>query len=359
LIGKIGMASDTSVLPAISVDEYVADPNSPAALEACKRIAQVLHITSCLIIRDSRVPEEKNQKFLDMMEQYFLQSWDQLKDDIHPELSYQVGATPEYVEVPRNHADRIKLLTGENAPHIPHGADAKWRFFWRLGERPQSTAFPELNAAPVVPKHFPAWINVMNDWGSLMLQTEHTVAEMAAIGLGLPKDSFTKLMKYGPHLLAPTGSDIKKHSHEDVILAGFHYDLNFLTIHGKSRFPGLYIWLRDGTKYKVTVPDGCLLLQAGKQFEWLTGGHITAGFHEVVVTADTLAVKKKREAEGKPLWRISSTVFGHIASDATLTPLGSFATAPALANYHTTKAGDQVNDELTKISLASPQKSSK
>lgn len=28
----------------------------------------------------------------------------------------------------------------------------------------------------------------------------------------------------------------------------YHYDLNFMTIHGKSRFPGLYIWLRDGKK---------------------------------------------------------------------------------------------------------------
>ena len=25
-------------------------------------------------------------------------------------------------------------------------------------------------------------------------------------------------------------------------MAGYHYDLNFLTIHGKSNFPGLNIW---------------------------------------------------------------------------------------------------------------------
>jgi hypothetical protein len=31
----------------------------------------------------------------------------------------------------------------------------------------------------------------------------------------------------------------------------------------------------------VTVPDGCLLVQAGKQIEHLTGGHVMAGFHEV------------------------------------------------------------------------------
>ena len=38
-------------------------------------------------------------------------------------------------------------------------------------------------------------------------------------------------------------------------------DLNFLTIHGKSRFPGLHVWLRDGTRMPVRVPDGCLFIQ--------------------------------------------------------------------------------------------------
>jgi isopenicillin N synthase-like dioxygenase len=77
------------------------------------------------------------------------------------------------------------------------------------------------------------------------------------------------------------------------IFAGFHYDLNFLTIHGKSRYPGLFIWLRNGRKCPVRVPDGCLLLQAGKQLEFLTGGEIVAGFHEVVVWEETLKVLEK------------------------------------------------------------------
>lgn len=65
------------------------------------------------------------------------------------------------------------------------------------------------------------------------------------------------------------------------MFAGFHYDLNFLTIHGRSRYPGLYAWLADGRRIPVRIPEGCLLLQAGKQMEWLTGGAVKAGFHEV------------------------------------------------------------------------------
>ena len=69
----------------------------------------------------------------------------------------------------------------------------------------------------------------------------------------------------GPHLLAPTGSDLRRHGQEGTVFAGYHYDLNFLTIHGRSRFPGLNIWLRNGQKMGVKVPVGCLLIQTGKQ----------------------------------------------------------------------------------------------
>lgn len=69
----------------------------------------------------------------------------------------------------------------------------------------------------------------------------------------------------GPHLLAPTGCDLRRYGKEGTVFAGYHYDLNFLTIHGRSRFPGLNIWLRNGKKVEVKVPVGCLLIQTGKQ----------------------------------------------------------------------------------------------
>ncbi len=96
-----------------------------------------------------------------------------------------------------------------------------------------------------------------------------------------------------PHLLAPTASDLNKYGKQDTILAGFHTDLNFLTIHGRSRFPGLNIWARNtGKRIPVRFPatGRYLLVQAGKQLEHLTGGLIKAGFHEVVVNEATLDV---------------------------------------------------------------------
>ena len=118
----------------------------------------------------------------------------------------------------------------------------------------------------------------MDKWGNKLEGAVYTVAEMAAIGMGLEKDKFTSCLKGGAHLLAPTGSDLAK-NWEGAIFAGFHYDLSFLTIHGKSRYPGLFVWLRNNQKLQAKIPDGCLLLQSGITFEHMTGGYVHAGFH--------------------------------------------------------------------------------
>lgn len=95
-----------------------------------------------------------------------------------------------------------------------------------------------------------------------MMNAGFSAAEMAAVGLGLEHDTFTTKLFEGPHLLAPTGSDLQKYD-EGTVFAGFHYDCNFMSVHGKSRYPGLSVWLRDWTKMTVVVPDGCLIMQAG------------------------------------------------------------------------------------------------
>lgn len=142
-----------------------------------------------------------------------------------------------------------------------------------------------------------------------------------------------------------------KWTKKDDILAGFHYDLNFLTIHGKSNFPGLYVWLRNGEKVPVKIPDGCLLLQSSKQLEWMTGGHFYAGFHEVIVSDDTLKAVEKAKAEGKPLWRVSSTLFNALNYKTVMQPLSKFSALPTAQNYPPVKAYDYVAEELRAISL--------
>ena len=136
------------------------------------------------------------------------------------------------------------------------------------------------------------------------------------------------------------GTNLSKYHTEDTIFAGFHYDISFLIIHGRSKYPGLYIWLRSGRKVPVRVPEGCLFvqvyeymnicsfricltsvivyvivyhmalsrilqshtytlcvyIQVGKQLEWLTGGRFVAGYHEVVCSADTIRAYEQASA---------------------------------------------------------------
>ena len=142
--------------------------------------------------------------------------------------------------------------------------------------------------------------------------------------------------------------------------ATFHYDLNFITIHGKSRYPGLYLWTREWKRMPVSIPPGCLLLQAGIMFEHLTGGYVTAGYHEVVYSEKTKDVVNKKLQENKEganhtMWRVSSTLFSHLRYDVDLTPLPEMQHLhdPAKADkYKPMTAHAKLLEELQSINLA-------
>ena len=63
----------------------------------------------------------------------------------------------------------------------------------------------------------------MDRWGTLMQQAVTTVTEMAAIGLGLPRHALTDMLAQGPHLLAPTGSDLSQYNSVGQIFAGVFF----------------------------------------------------------------------------------------------------------------------------------------
>ena len=94
---------------------------------------------------------------------------------------------------------------------------------------------------------------------------------MIARGFGIQLDYLSKHIVNGQKYLSPTAANLNKIKFGEVI-TGFHRDFDILTIHGKARFPGLFAWLNTGQKFLVKVPEDCLLLQAGKQLEWIMGG---------------------------------------------------------------------------------------
>ncbi|KAK4225166.1 hypothetical protein QBC38DRAFT_483631 [Podospora fimiseda] len=369
-------------LPIIDLDVFLNNPTeSPEVQAECAKAAGALITYGALVLHDSRVSEQDNITFLDLLEDYFAQPEEDLKKDERPELSYQIGVTLENTEKPKCAVDEpclnvIQRLAPSERPLdiMGHEPDPKCRFFWRMVEPPPyKTQFPGLNADNIVPEapHIKErWTPVMNQWGTSMKNAVEGLTQMAAVGLGLPANTFKDAGRYGPHLLAPTASDLSKYGDLNTILAGFHTDLNFLTIHGRSRYPGLHIWARNtGKKIPVKIPQGnYLLVQAGKQLEYITGGLIKAGYHEVVVNEKTKEViqERKEKFPERPLVRISSTFFWHLSSDYDLAPIPELATKAKEVRaqqfnlgkdegeeveYPPLKVGEQVSDELKHIAL--------
>lgn len=273
-------------------------------------------------------------------------------DDTRPETGHNIGLTPEGLETARNHEQTINEKFNNQRPMTqqPPEVDKKWRYSWRVGEDVLEKG--GILGDNVVPKDFEdVWANTMDTWGNKMVGSVKTVAEMLALGYGLDRGYFRDRMEGSTHLLAPTGSDLSRYNQVGTVLAGFHYDISFITIHGKSRFPGLYVWLRDGSKVQVKVPEGCLLLQAAKQMEILTGGQIFAGFHEVVVDEDTVKAVEKAKKENRSLWRVSSTMFSSIRYDEILQPESIFANEEAKKKYPPIVTYKQVEGELKAIGL--------
>ncbi|KAF8973519.1 hypothetical protein BDZ97DRAFT_1900355 [Flammula alnicola] len=321
-------------LPVIDLDLFLAQPrDSEAVIQECKKAADSLIIYGGLVLHDSRVSEKDNSTFLDLMEDYFNQPQEELKKDERPELGYQVGVTLENTEKPKCAVDEpcLRIIEALEPSERPLDISAH-------SPDPKCHDFPGLNAPNVVPQVAflkERWPVTMEQWGKSMKNAVADLADMVAIGLGIPAETFSQAGRFGPHLLAPTASDLVKYGKKDTILAGFHTDLNFLTIHGRSRYPGLNIWARNTGK---RIP-----------LEHISGGLIKAGFHEVVVNEQTLAVieQRKETFPDRPLIRISSTFFWHLSSDYDLIPIPILNDEARQLRAEHIKSGKSDGDEVS------------
>lgn len=341
----------------IDLQPYLGEPQCASADQELLQMVLQLEETSVIAVRDPRVSWDDSERYLDMMQRYFNQPDDIIARDQRPDLDYQVGVSRW--EKPRDHRAYIMTMPVRRWPHLTprdYAGDPRWRFFRRLGELPSETAFSRLNAPEVIPEGFETeWASTMDTWGKKLLGAVYTIAEMLAQAYGLPIDTFTSGFAHAPHLIAPNGVKLEG-LQVGTVLNGFHTDLNWGTIHGQSRWPGLRIWTRDGEPSVPKVPPGCLLFQVGKQLEYQTGGHLRAGFHEVAMLPETMTAVKTRDAH-LPRIRVSSTVFAHRASDLELGVLPYFLRQlrddaerqKVSMMYPTILTGHQVEEELVAL----------
>ncbi len=322
--------------------------------EACAQVQRIMCEDGIIAFRDPRVDPRLVERIQRLMIDYFNQS-SELKDpDEKKELNHQVGWTPGFTEIPNpKHYARAIEDGLDPPPHPVIGSDPKERFFAAIGTPPPyETAFPVLNAPPVVPAAFAdVWQSTIMAYAAVTKATVWTFLEMLATSWGLPMNFFTEEFEYGPHLFAPTGSDMVKYCEPGTVLAGVHGDVGGVSIHGPANLPGLHAWTKSGRRIQVRVPKGQFLIQAAQQLEWLTGGEIIAGLHEVVTLEEVLTRIRAAIAALEQLWRVTSTCFFHMSSDRTSGPKGRFATEQALKKYRPEVAGTQLLVELGVINL--------
>ena len=141
-------------MPIIDLDLYLSAQRagtepSQAALDECRKVAECFHNFGIILIRDPRVNMVDNDDYVDLMEQYFADVGQRFYNnektsDIKPEHHYQVGATPEYIEMARDHSEKLTQLNlpADDLPISPMTPvlDAKWRYMWKIGERPEGAA---------------------------------------------------------------------------------------------------------------------------------------------------------------------------------------------------------------------------
>ncbi|KAI5481639.1 hypothetical protein MNV49_002865 [Pseudohyphozyma bogoriensis] len=377
-----GLGHSITNCPKLEENQRRSSPGSPEARAEAIKTVSALITYSALIVKDSRVTEAANETFLDLLENYFAQPEAELAKDVRPEYNHQVGAHLENTEKPKcySHAPCLAVIESldpsERPVDVTGGkADPKMRFFYSMGTPPAATNFPRLKMENVVPAAFPTWEKDMSSWGSQLKEAVQGVARMLGEGLGVG-EAIVQAGTYGPHLLAPTATNLDKYGKVGEIFAGFHTDIGFLSIHGKSRYPGLHVWARNtGKRIPVKIPPGHLLVQAGKQLEHLTGGLILAGYHEVVCTEATLSAIAARKSNpltaSRPSIRISSTFFFHLSNDYWLDPTEflktikkeEFAVSESERNaieeaertkreYPRMQVGTQVYNEIRQVHLA-------
>lgn len=326
------------------------DPHAPELL------VQDLVDFGAICFRTDLFTKRDNDAGLAGAQGYFCRPHDERMLDVPaPELAFQVGLTLRGQEKTRQKYTDFDHLSARNRPtKPPRGGPVSERLMFPIGTRPENMLerFRMLNAIHANPAGVLPFEEDLRMCGESKLRVAVFVMQLLEIGLLLPDGALVDLLTDGPHLEAPNAT----HLDEDVVLGDVanevHYDLNLATFFGKANAPGLFVWIAKKFRVALSIPEGCMLMQAGKQLEWLTGGHISYGLHEVVVTKSMIDTLTRSTPRGKPPVRTSLPLFVHVNSMRRLEPLGHFQSAQRAHKYATVLAGDYLIDELTAINLA-------
>ncbi|CAD8121029.1 unnamed protein product [Paramecium sonneborni] len=293
-----------------------------------------------LLVKDSRIDWKANEEYFDLMETYFDKRSRELEqngkvNDCFPQYKYQVGLGYENIGKPNYDKESLKYMIDQP---IIIDRDPKWKYFWPY-------RYDGLYNPPKwIPQDFKNFESIMNNWQFQLLRTTEQVLEILSLAFEEEKEFFYNNMNKATHLLSPIGCDLQKHQ-INTRFSGYHYDLNFITVHTKSRFPGLFVWLPNGKRVELRIPEKTILFQPGKLFEFMTGGIYKAGYHEALLTEEA----KKESIKLNKKWRVTSTIFIMLNDNTILQPMNYFKNLN-IQKYEAISVKEQFKKELNKLS---------
>jgi isopenicillin N synthase-like dioxygenase len=322
-----------SEIPIIDYTPFLDSPTSQAALDACRLAARAFKEVGVVIVKDPRFDHERGQFVRDETVRFYRQPDEVKRRYIRADTGRNLGWVEPFQESAGKRDEFRALVPPEHAPSVWTDRDPKERWSQPSGKRPEFTEYPEYNVKePLVPAGFEDWVRESALWASEMIVSCFTAVDMFSIGADMRDPTLLReLLDCGPHLFAPTGCDLSKYGKPGTVIANWHSDMGFMTGHGKSNFPGLRVWTRDNRRIPARVPDGHLILQAGRQFAICTGNQVHPGRHDVVATEDMIPGIERDFDLGLVPWRVSLTEFVHVASDKMLQPYDIFDSPEARA----------------------------
>jgi len=339
-----------ATLPVINLDRYRTCPSEN--MEEIVKLTRAFKKYSAVIINDSRYSPSINDEFLDVMEVYFKKRRKEYLEgkpllDCYPEIDYQIGLRPENCTTPDGEFKNFKnSLVGHDramTSEIP-SPERFWRYMWRIDDH---TVKKDINYLKEQSEpEIPGFSQTLNSAGAAMVASMRTVSEMLEIGLGLREGDLTNRIKTGNHMLSPVGTCLNAYACRDKTISSFHKDLNYITVHGKCRYPGLIIWLPNGKRIPVFTPPGSMIMQVGSCLEYLTGGYFKAGYHEVIFSKELMRIYQEKMLTNSEQWRIATVLFSGLDYSTILEPIGSLRTNDNLKKYPRISTYDYVRLRL-------------
>lgn len=244
-----------------------------------------------------------------------------------PQSKGQTGYTGMMVETAAGaeHADLKEMLNWGQV--LPEAHPLRRRYPHRYMER----VFDD--------ESVPGTSDVLGALHDALFDLQRRFLVIVAQGLGAHDAFFDDMLVDGPTLTRaihyPPMTDA---THEDMVWAGAHGDINLVTALPRATARGLQVRVDDAWVDAI-APDDCAILNTGLMMERLTNGQIATGWHRVV--ADPAQ-------QGS---RLSVVQFCHPTPRTILVPLASCIDAQHPQRFGAVSAGEWLDQVLFDIHL--------